>query len=116
MLTIDQLLSVVDIATGIQHHAWSIRSNGHLHGTIWQGAEKIRGVICVIQKESVIVSLIAPDLNVSRILLKLCRQRNWLAEVKWRTGYVSSLFWDKVWSVADITVSVDLKKMISGRP
>ena len=115
MLTIDQLLSVVDIATGIQHHTWRIGSNSHLYGTIRQSAEQIRGVICVIQKESVIVALIAPDLNVFRILLKLCRQRNWLAEVKRRTGYVSSLFWDKVWSVADITVSVDLKKMISGR-
>ena len=109
MLTIDQLQTVIDIATGIQHHAWRIRSNGHLHGTIWQGAEQIRGVVCVIQKESVIVALIAPDLNVFRILLKLFLQRNWLTEVKRRTGCVSSLFWDKVWSVADITVSVDLK-------
>ena len=115
MLTIDQMLTVIDIATGIQHHAWSIRSNGHPHGTIRQGAEQIRGAACVIQKESVIVALIAPDLNVFRILLKLFLQRNWLTEVKWCIGYISSLFWDKVWSVTDVAVSMNLKKMICGR-
>ena len=62
-----------------------------------------------------IVSLIAPDLNISRILLKLCRQSERMAEVKRRTGYVSSLFWDKVWSVTDVAVSVNLKNMICGR-
>ena len=48
MLTIDQLLSVIDIATGIQHHAWRIGSNSHLYGTIRQGAEQIRRVGRVI--------------------------------------------------------------------
>ena len=62
-----------------------------------------------------IVSLITPDLNVSRILLKLCRQRERMAEVKRCTGYVSSLFWDKVWSVTDVAVSMNLKNMICGR-
>ena len=111
MLTIDQLQTVIDIATGIQHHAWSVRSNGHLYGTIRQSTDQIRVVAFqrVIQDKTMIVTLVSLYLNVFRILLKMFLQRNWLTEVKRRTGYISSLFWDKVWSVADITVSVDLK-------
>ena len=62
-----------------------------------------------------IVSPIAPDLNVSRILLKLCRQSERMAEVKGCIGYIRDPFRDKVWSVTDVAVSMNLKNMICGR-
>lgn len=61
-----------------------------------------------------IVSPIAPDLNVSRILLKLCRQSERMAEVKGCIGYIRDPFRDKVWSVTDVAVSMNLKNMICG--